>query len=208
MTASSGGARRIAVCIDDFGLHDGINGAALSMAESGRLHAISCMVGAPRWREGAAELARLPQGSVDLGVHLDLTEHPIAASLLDRAKLKGEINAQLDAFEKGVGRAPDHIDGHQHVHQFPVVRDALMDVLVSRYPSRRPWLRRTMRPAALPSAGIKPWVIERLGCNALSARCTAGKFGQNRHLLGVYATRIAMPGCSPSGWAPRRTATC
>ena len=200
-TRGSAGQRRIAVCIDDFGLHEGINGAALALAGSGRLHAISCMVGAPQWREGASQLARLPAGGIDLGVHLDLTEHPLSPrsrrplpmlialaglSMLEREHLGQEINAQLDAFEQGTGRQPDHIDGHQHVHQFPVIRDVLMDTLEKRYPTRRPWLRRTMRPAALAAAGIKPWVIERLGCNALSARAASGNFHQNRHLLGVY----------------------
>lgn len=193
--------RRIAVCIDDFGLHDGVNGAALALADTGRLSAISCMVGAPRWRPSAAQLNRLPRGQVDLGLHLDLTEYPLlassrrplpvliglaAASLLDRTALREEIDAQLDAFEQGLGRGPDHVDGHQHVHQFAGIRDVLLQALEARYPTHRPWLRRTRRPAALPPAGIKPWVIERLGCEALSASARAGGFGQNGHLLGVY----------------------
>jgi len=107
-------------------------------------------------------------------------------SLLDRQALRKEIDAQLDAFEQGLSREPDHVDGHQHVHQFTGVREVLVEALTTRYPRHRPWLRRTARPAALPSAGVKPWVIERLGCKALTASARAAGFAQNGHLLGVY----------------------
>jgi predicted glycoside hydrolase/deacetylase ChbG (UPF0249 family) len=108
------------------------------------------------------------------------------ARLIDRTRLRAEINAQLDAFEEAMARGPAHVDGHQHVHQFPVVREVLIDVLLERYPHRRPWLRRTMPPAAPPSLGFKPWLIGRLGCNQLTRLARAQGFGQNRHLLGVY----------------------
>ena len=192
---------RIAVCIDDFGLHAGIDEAALALASLGRVTAISCMVGAPLWRAGAPALAGLDPQRTDVGLHLDLTEHPLAsasrrplpllvalsgARLIDRARLRAEIHAQLDAFEEGLARPPAHVDGHQHIHQFPVIRDLLLDALVKRYPRRRPWLRRTTRPAAAPSAGIKPWLIERLGCDRLTELAHEQGFGQNTHLLGVY----------------------
>jgi predicted glycoside hydrolase/deacetylase ChbG (UPF0249 family) len=170
--------RRIAVCIDDFGLHQGVNDAALALAARGQVTAISCMVGAPLWRTGAPSLARLEPQSTDIGLHLDLTEYPLApasrrplpvlvalcgAGLMDRTRLRAEIDGQLEAFERGVGRPPAHVDGHQHIHQFPVIRDVLIDALLERYPRRRPWLRRTKRPSALPWGGVKPWLIERLG---------------------------------------------
>jgi chitin disaccharide deacetylase len=191
----------MAVCIDDFGLHEGVNAAALALAQMGRVTAISCMAGAPRWRSGAAALAGLPREKVDVGLHLDFTEHPISpasrrslpaliawasARLLDRAAVRREIHAQLDAFEQGLGRAPDHVDGHQHVHQFPVLREVLLQVLLERYPDRRPWLRRTQRPQADGSGGIKARIIERLGSAALSAAAREHGFAQNASLLGVY----------------------
>ena len=196
-----GALRKIAVCVDDFGLHAGINDATLALAESGRITATSCMVGAPAWRAGAKALARLPAEKIDLGLHLDLTAHPVAAAsrrplpvlmglaaghLLDRRALRIEIAAQLDAFEQALGRQPDHIDGHQHVHQFPVVRELLLEALLARYPRQRPWLRRTARAAGPRSGGVKGWVIERFGCAGLGAQARAHGFKQNGHLLGVY----------------------
>lgn len=191
--------RSIAVCIDDFGLHPGVNQAALQLANLGRVTAISCMAAAPAWRAGAPRLADLPRDRVDVGLHLDFTEHtfdaqvrrslPVLIALaetrwLDPAPVRREIAAQLEAFEQAVGHAPAHVDGHQHVHQFPVVREALIAELLERYPHKRPWLRRTRRPAGLP--GFKPWMIERLGCEALSEAARAHGFAQNESLLGVY----------------------
>ncbi|MDB5872911.1 MAG: YdjC family protein [Ramlibacter sp.] len=192
--------KRIAVCVDDFGLHAGVNEAVLRLAAQQRITATSCLVGAPQWPERAALLKSLPPGRVDVGLHLDLTEYPVTpavgwplpvlmtrscARLLDRATLRAEIDAQLARFERELGRAPDYVDGHQHVHQFPVVRDVLLAALLERYPQQRPWLRRTRQPAGL-AGGFKPWLIERLGCKALGRLAHLHGYPQNESLLGVY----------------------
>jgi predicted glycoside hydrolase/deacetylase ChbG (UPF0249 family) len=200
--------RSICLCVDDFGLHAGINNAALRLAAIDRVHAISCMVGAPAWKSWGRLLGRLATDGLDIGLHLDLTEHPlllrtnlplrrlIVASQgrwLDREPLRAEIRAQLDDFEDRVGHAPAFIDGHQHVHQFPVIRTELLDELERRYPSFRPWLRSTR----LPRAGgaepgtpwrdrIKPRVIDLLGATGLAALARQRGFALNRSLLGVY----------------------
>ncbi len=51
------------------------------------------------------------------------------------------FHRQLDLFEAALGYPPDHIDGHQHVHALPVVRQALIDVVARRYPVTPPMLR-------------------------------------------------------------------
>ncbi len=193
------GSKSLAICLDDFGLHAGINQAALQLANLGRLHAVSCMAAAPQWAAGSAQLVELPADQMDVGLHLDFTEHTFdpaarrslaalivqsAARILDRQRVRAEIVNQLDAFEQALGRAPDHVDGHQHVHQFPLIREELVAVLAERYPRQRPWLRCTHRPQGLP--GFKPWLIERLGCAALSELARQRGFAQNRSLLGIY----------------------
>lgn len=191
----------MAVCVDDFGLHPGIDQAVFRLASMGRISAVSCMTGAPHWRAHAQQLAELGPERLDVGLHLDLTEHPLHADLrtalpallwrsharmLEPLRLRSEIHAQLDLFEQGVGRAPAHVDGHEHVHQFPVIREALLAVLLQRYPRQRPWLRATRRPPGLGAAGLKPWLIEHAGCERLSALARAHGYPQNRRLLGVY----------------------
>ena len=58
--------------------------------------------------------------------------------------------ASCDAFVDAFGRAPDFIDGHQHVHLFPQVSDAVLDVVKAEAPGRLGAAMRT-RDAALGS---------------------------------------------------------
>jgi predicted glycoside hydrolase/deacetylase ChbG (UPF0249 family) len=91
------------------------------------------------------------------------------------------VRAQFDAFEDAMGRAPDHVDGHQHVHQLPVVRDAVLDEL-QRRGHRAAWLRGT----AQGGTGLKPRVIEALGGPALRRAARAQGLPVSNRLLGVY----------------------
>lgn len=206
-------ARTLCVTVDDFGLHAGVNAAVFELLARGRVQAVSCMVGAPSWDAGHATLRQLRDQAhtADCGLHLDFTEAPlragsrhdlrglIAGSLaraLDADALRAEVRAQLDAFEDAMGRAPDHVDGHQHVHQLPGVREVLMAELQARYASRPPWLRCTRAPRrlALPrgerwSSALKPRIIEALGGAGLVRAARAAGMPMNAHLLGVYDFR-------------------
>lgn len=197
----------VALCLDDLGLHAGVNAAATALARRGRLSAVSCMVGAAHWSGAREALDACGGVGADIGLHLDLTEAPLRLSRQSLARLvlrshahrlaptalRDEIDAQLDAFEATLGRAPDHVDGHQHVHQLPQVRDALLEVLQRRYPGSRPWLRSTrhaanlVRPAGQPPAtSLKPRVIEALGAAGLARLALQHGHRQNSRLLGVY----------------------
>jgi predicted glycoside hydrolase/deacetylase ChbG (UPF0249 family) len=198
--------RRICICVDDFGMHDGINQAALELAGRGRISAISCMVDGPAWPAGAKALK---ENAVDVetGLHLNFTEDfgqhhasvPLSrlillayARLLDRAAIRREIERQVDLFESTMGRMPDFIDGHQHVHQLPVIREALVAVLDQRDASRKPWLRASGPPGQFAgsvlsrSVRFKSRVIGWLGAAAFSRLVRQHGYRQNRHLLGVY----------------------
>ena len=197
--------RAIALCVDDYGLNDGVNQAVLALAQLGRVQAVSAMVGGPAWRQGAPALRALDGAAVEVGLHLDLTECALDPALrfplsrliaraylgqLDRNALQREIAAQLDAFEHAMGRAPAYVDGHQHVHQLPQVRDALLEVLAMHYaPGERPWLRHT-QPLATPSGGVgnrfKAWVIAALGSVPLQAMARRQGFPMSHALAGVY----------------------
>lgn len=201
--------RAICIAVDDYGLHPGINQAALLLAAAGRAQAIGCMVGGAAWSQWSRELVELDRdrwqvGGVDLGLHLDLTETPggsFAARPLwrlifdcwsgriDRPPLRAEIRRQLDAFEQALGRPPDYVDGHQHVHQFPVVRDELIEELCRRHGSNRPWLRSTIRPASIPGTSfrLKSHLIEALGGHKMAGAAQQKGLSCNHTLLGVHA---------------------
>ncbi|MBK0391428.1 ChbG/HpnK family deacetylase [Ramlibacter algicola] len=187
--------KRLVVCIDDYALRPGVDAAVLELAATGRVSATSCLVGSPRWKEAARELRALH--TIDVGLHLDFTEAPFDAGLrsglgafigraylgaLPASRIAAEIRAQFDAFEAAMGRAPDHVDGHQHVHQLPGVRGPLLEEIARR--GIRPWLRGTAVPASEP--GTKPRVIAALGGNAMRAAARRQDLPMTQHLLGVY----------------------
>jgi hypothetical protein len=79
------------------------------------------------------------------GAFLPLGATFVAACLrrFRRERLVAEIAAQLDAFVAAFGRAPDFVDGHQHVQLFPQVRDAVLAVV--RAKASRAWVRQCGR---------------------------------------------------------------
>ena len=45
-----------------------------------------------------------------------------------------------------MGQPPNFIDGHQHIHQLPVVRDAILKVIASKSFKDKVWLRASGEP--------------------------------------------------------------
>lgn len=200
----------ICICVDDFGLHEGVNRAALRLADIERVHAIGALVAAPAWRAGSRLLRQRERSAIDVGLHLDLCDAPllaasprsthvlVAASFagwIDRATVRAEICAQLDAFEDAIGDPPAFVDGHRHVHQLPGVRDELLAELSRRYGAPGPWIRHTTTPSAavfgarsLPIR-LKAATIASLGARGLADRAREHGFAQNAGLLGVYDFR-------------------
>jgi predicted glycoside hydrolase/deacetylase ChbG (UPF0249 family) len=191
--------------VDDFGLHPGICDASLQLVSQARVHAIGCMVGGAAWTDDYPCLVNLPSERLDLGLHLDLTERPLTqpgqalrqliarayTRSLDLPAVRTEIAAQLDAFESALGRRPAYVDGHQHVHQLPGVRQVLLEALSRRYAGDLPWLRRTRAVARTGRwrDSAKTALIAGLGARGLAAQARQLGFGQNRRLWGVYDFR-------------------
>jgi predicted glycoside hydrolase/deacetylase ChbG (UPF0249 family) len=116
--------RFLIVNADDFGMTDGINSGVIESHKRGIVTSASLMVKQPRAKEAVA-LAKAESG-LGLGLHIDLTEwEPVDGVLKqmyarvdvdDPAQVAGEIAEQLELFIDLVGRKPDHLDSHQHVH--------------------------------------------------------------------------------------------
>ena len=68
------------------------------------------------------------------------------ARRLDRGEIEAEIDRQIDRFEAAMGFPPHFVDGHHHVHQLPVIRDALLAVYERRLRSGGAWLRYCVEP--------------------------------------------------------------
>jgi predicted glycoside hydrolase/deacetylase ChbG (UPF0249 family) len=162
--------RRFWLCADDYGMAPGINAAIRRLILDGRLNATSIMTVAPFLSDGeAGELAQLNAGMPRalLGLHVTLTApfRPMSAGfaplregaflphteMLRLAMLRRlppeplaiEIATQLRAFVEIFGRPPDFVDGHQHAHIFPVIREAFLRVVAEAAPNA--WVRQCGR---------------------------------------------------------------
>ena len=154
--------RQLILCADDFGQSEQISLGICNLIAAGRLTATSVMSEGPYWPSGAHKLAAL-QHLCDIGLHLNLThvfetdsievrkiKRPLLywmlfseLRLLSRGKLAQIFCNQIDDFKKHLGRLPDFIDGHQHIHAFPIIREALTDAIDQRWSAteKKPWLR-------------------------------------------------------------------
>ena len=148
--------RRIWLCADDYGISPGVNAAIRELIARKRINATSVMVAAPHFgSDEAAALDTLNSGEkrAELGLHVTLTGpfKPISegftplhdgrflplnevlraamARRLQTELLVIEIAGQVATFIDAFGRPPDFLDGHQHVHLFPQVRDAFLKVV-------------------------------------------------------------------------------
>jgi predicted glycoside hydrolase/deacetylase ChbG (UPF0249 family) len=166
--------RRIWLCADDYGMSPGVNRAIRELIEKKRINATSVMVvGAA---VGRAEIDALTKAvavnpNCAIGLHATLTApfspltmhfkpldggqflplgRLLRASLLRRLDpeiVQAELLAQIAAFQHLFGRAPDYIDGHQHVQLFPQVRDAFLAAVKDAAP--RAWVRQCGRSLPL-----------------------------------------------------------
>lgn len=185
--------RRVVLCADDFGITEGVSRGILDLARLGRLSATSAMTNRPWWPHFAPALGEL-DGRLGVGLHLNLTlgeplvamrqlapggAFPSLSEVLRRAFLRrlplteigGEIDRQLTAFEAALGRPPDFIDGHQHVHVLPGIREQLLRAVDGRGWRGRVWLR---DPSDRLAAILRRRVAAR---KALTVRALATGFG-------------------------------
>ena len=185
---------QLIVTADDFNLSEGVSQGILEAHLHGIVTATSVMVNVGDLWQAATMLAAVPH--LGTGLHLNITRgRPLAppravADLLGpdgqflgspwslppqirREAVEAEFQAQLDTFVRALGRLPQHLDTHHHVHQHPVVMDALVDLATGlRIPVRsidaemraRLIARGLSSPAYfLGDAGLEPyWTIRRL----------------------------------------------
>ena len=121
--------RRLIVNADDFGLSEGVNLGIMRAHREGIVTSASLMV---RWAaaEHAVSLASAHR-MLGLGIHFDLGEWYYeseewkprydVADMRDADAVEKELIAQLERFERLVGRPPTHLDSHQHVHHDAIV---------------------------------------------------------------------------------------
>jgi chitin disaccharide deacetylase len=209
------GRRHIWLCADDYGISAAVNVAIRDLVVRRRLNATSVMVVAPSFhRSEALALDVLNHGMarVSIGLHLTLTApfgplsnaykpardgaflslgatlarafmHRLASDALTR-----EIAAQLRMFVHTFGRPPDFIDGHQHVHLFPQIREAVLSVAKESAPNA--WLRQCGRVArrGFRFSDRKAWLLDVLS-HDFQERAVERGIRTNPAFAGAYEFR-------------------
>ena len=210
--------RPIWLCADDYGISPAVSKGIRDLVQLGRLNATSVMVLAKAFgRDEADALQALnaDKRRVAIGLHVTLTGlfEPMSADyrptrrgvflslaemmvcgqlrLLNRDWLMAEISTQLRAFVAQFGRTPDFIDGHQHSHLFPQVREALLDVVKEGAPQA--WVRQCGQVASLQPA---TWDYKTRILNGLSRKfrelAAARGVRTNPAFAGAYDFTTAM----------------
>jgi chitin disaccharide deacetylase len=202
--------RHIILCADDYGISPAVSGAIRELIAKRRINATSVMVMAPTFSHAEATALREAAGNhAAIGLHLTLTApyrphthgfgplqngaFPSLASMARRglsrsltpALLDAEIAGQFAAFRAAFGRPPDYIDGHQHIHVFPQISEALLRG--TKHAAPHAWLRQCGRVAR------KTLEPKGLVLDALSRRfrrlAAAHSFRTNPAFAGTYAFR-------------------
>ena len=179
----------VIINVDDLGLSEPVNEAVIRLAQMQRIQAASYMSQGSISAHAVRELHNL---NIDIGLHLDLTgfncvgslKHILLNSYLHlwpRTKIQNIINQQLNQFEDTIGQKPDFVDGHQHVHQFPVIRDILIRTLQQRYDNTV-----AMRITQPVQKNFKALLIYHLGGRALKKILQKEHIAHNYAFAGVY----------------------
>jgi len=158
----------VLLCADDFAMSPGTSAVIAGLAQKRSINAISCMAAASGWPVDSRLLAPLeaegsaPAERVQIGLHLVLaSEVPLSAMSCQDAegRLPGpdhilmlglrrrlpldefaaEIDRQFIAFAGAMGRMPDFVDAHQHVHVVPGLRELVISATLRHAPHA--WVR-------------------------------------------------------------------
>jgi chitin disaccharide deacetylase len=204
--------RHIWLCADDYGISPAVSAAIRELVARRLINATSAMVVTPSFSTHEASSLREAAGThAAIGLHLTLTApfrpltdfaprrngaflplHGMASRALvrrlGRSRLETEISSQFAAFRNAFGRNPDYVDGHQHIHVFPQIGDALLRMIKQEVP--RAWLRQCGRASSAPKslADPKGYILDGLSARLRRLAARQG-VRTNPAFAGTYSFR-------------------
>ncbi|OAI45670.1 hypothetical protein AYO45_06650 [Gammaproteobacteria bacterium SCGC AG-212-F23] len=200
--------KHVVLCADDYGQNAAISQAIIKLFQKKRLTATSCITNFPCFKEQAGWLKPFAK-EVDLGLHFNLTDgRPLSNQFrksygnrlpplprlivdaylrhIDARIIATELSAQFDAFVDTVGRLPDFMDGHQHVHQLPVVRDIFLAMYEARLKNTGAYLRSVLQKPWQRPLVTKGFLIQVLGANSFEKQLVNRNIPHNTSFSGIY----------------------
>lgn len=207
--------KTIVLCADDYGQDLEISQGIINLIKHKRLSAVSCLVTGPEWASAAIELTAF-KSQVDIGLHFNLTEGQALSqefiakygqnfyslkqllqksysAQLDLPTVKAELLAQIENFVSRLGFLPDYIDGHQHIHQFPIIRQALLQVYQQKLMAKKSYIRVIQQKIKLTDVifNYKKIVIHLFGAAALKNLLQQHDIPHNQSFSGIYDFKSA-----------------
>ena len=125
---------------DDFGIDDEHDEVMIRLLKKNKIDGVSVFSEFIH-ASSAQDIAKVrSEYNVQVGLHFNLTHGescPAVTSLLlkatlskiDKLRVSDTLNRQLQVFEEKFGFMPDFIDGHQHVHTFPIISKVIIQTL-------------------------------------------------------------------------------
>jgi chitin disaccharide deacetylase len=187
--------KKITICADDYGQNISVSKGILELIRNHRISAVSCLVNREDFSFYAYQIKPF-EDKIDIGLHFNLTDDYNLAGLLIRSKLhllqrtdiEVEFNRQLNRFVKIMGRSPDFIDGHQHVHHLPVVCDAIFNICEKRIKDKKPYIRYVnyKKFKQLPAGKLKNLIIKVAADLHFEKKLIALNIPYNKSFAGIY----------------------
>ena len=213
MQSSNSKPKKILLCADDYAFDIPTGQSIRDLILKKRINATSCMSDSTSWKEESIKLkeilAKMKEGERPLiGLHFSLTE-PTASKyyikslfskkvtslleLLIRSKLKlisekriyKILDHQFNEFIKYYGSAPEFIDGHQHVHQFPIIRRALIKFYKAKQ-IKTPFFIRSTFPICGSKDKTKEIIINLSGAKKFAKTLKKEHIPTNSNFSGLY----------------------
>ena len=156
---------KLIINADDAGIDPARNVGIFECIDHGVVSSISVIVGQAGWQDVLSRLKNKPRPNLSVGLHFNLTAgNPLVSGhktlaapdgkflnkndllqkansgSIDEREVIRELTAQLAALSKE-GIEPTHIDGHNHVHILPGVREGFLKMELSNLWVRLPWER-------------------------------------------------------------------
>lgn len=204
--------KQIILCADDYGQNFAISQGIVNLVAKQRLSAVSCITSSSLWPSHAHWL--LPYiDKIDIGLHFNLTMGPALAEIpqltrsgklpslatllikshlgkLDKQAIAMEFNQQLEQFVAALGKLPDFIDGHQHIHHLPIVRDVILEAYDKRLRDNKSYIRnvseKNLADLFHGKARIKRTIIQLTGAKNFNTALVLRKIPHNLSFAGIY----------------------
>lgn len=198
--------KAIVICADDFGQASKISQGISELLHLKRINATSCLTNFDDFQTDFKLIKEIE--NIDIGLHLNLTEgKPLTSALslktnnhqfkslntlliksqgraLNKHDIYQELKAQLDCFIDFFGFSPHFLDGHQHIHHLPIVREVVFDLFNQYHLKQNKTYIRSVNH--LVKSSVKGLVIKYTGATTFRKQLKKNHILHNDQFGGIY----------------------